>query len=64
MSEKNATRKGVTKRGVFCGTEKAREQTEDMRLYIQTVLESRSFYTAGNWRLLTHYQPDAGRASH
>ena len=64
MSEKNVTRKGVTKKGVFCGTEKTREQTEDMRLYIQTVLENRNFYTAGSWSPLIHCQPGADHASH
>jgi hypothetical protein len=46
--KENVTKRDEIRKGVSCGTEKAREQTEDMRLFIQILLESRSFYIVGS----------------
>ena len=46
--KQNVTNKDVIKKDVFYETEKVREKMEDMRLYIQIVMESRSFCIVGN----------------
>ena len=58
------TRKDEIKRVVFCVTEKAKEQTEDMRLYIQIVMESRNSCIAGNWSRQIPCQSDVDLVSH
>jgi len=54
--------KGVTGKDAFYETEKARGQTGDMHMYIQTVLESRNLPTAGNWSRLTRSRQGRNRA--
>ena len=46
--KQNVTKNDGIKKVEFYETEKVREKMEDMRLYIQIVMESRSFCIVGN----------------
>ena len=46
--KQNVTNNDEIKKVEFYETEKVREKMEDMRLYIQIVMESRSFCIVGN----------------
>ena len=46
--KQNVTKNDEIKKVEFYETEKVREKMEDMRLYIQIVMESRSFCIVGN----------------
>ena len=46
--KQNVTKNDEIKKVDFYETEKVREKMEDMRLYIQIVMESRSFCIVGN----------------
>ena len=48
LGKTNVTKNDGIKKVEFYETEKVREKMEDMRLYIQIVMESRSFCIVGN----------------
>lgn len=48
LGKQNVTKNDEIKKVEFYETEKVREKMEDMRLYIQIVMESRSFCIVGN----------------
>lgn len=62
--KQNVTKNDEIKKVEFYETEKVREKMEDMRLYIQIVMESRNSCIAGNWSRQIPCQSDVDLVSH
>ena len=62
--KQNVTKNDGIKKVEFYETEKVREKMEDMRLYIQIVMESRNSCIAVNWSRQIPCQSDVDVVSH